>query len=145
MGTTMKDKQYIIIIGCGRLGSTMANHLSTQGHSIVMIDLNSSAFHRLNTEFSGFKMEGDATEFTVLKQAKIDKADVLMALTDDDNINIMVAQIAKEFFKTNKVIARVVDPLKQTIFNDLGLETLSPTMLTQDYLRNWIEKGSVNI
>jgi trk system potassium uptake protein len=137
----MKEKQYIIIIGCGRLGSAMANHLSTHGHSIVMIDLNSSSFHRLNTEFSGFKMEGDATEFTVLKQAKIDKADVLMALTDDDNINIMVAQIARDFFGTVKVIARVVDPLKQTIFNDFGLETLSPTMLTQDYLRTWIDKG----
>ncbi len=136
----MKDKQYIIIVGCGRLGSSMANFLSTQGHSIVMIDLNGSAFHRLNTEFSGFKMEGDATEFSLLKQAKIDKADVLLALTDDDNINIMVTQIAREFFGTKKVIARVIDPLKQTIFNDLGLETLSPTLLTQDFLRTWISK-----
>jgi trk system potassium uptake protein len=137
----MKDKQYIIIIGCGRLGSTMANHLSTLGHSIVMIDLDSSSFHRLNTEFSGFKMEGDATEFAVLKQAKINKADVLLALTDDDNINIMVAQIAKEFFDTKKVIARVVDSLKQTIFTDLGLDTLSPTLLTQDFLKTWLQKA----
>lgn len=137
----MKNKQYIIIVGCGRLGSTMANYLSTQGHSIVMIDLNSSTFYKLNTEFSGFKMEGDATEFAVLKQAKIDKADVLLSLTDDDNINIMVTQIAKEFFGIEKVIARVVDPLKQTIFNDLGLETLSPTLLTQDYLKTWINKA----
>lgn len=137
----MKDKQYIIIIGCGKLGSSMANHLSAYGHSIVMIDLDSSSFHKLSTEFSGFKMEGDATEFSVLKQAKINQADLLMALTDDDNINIMVTQIAREFFGIQKVIARVVDPLKQTIFSDLGLETLSPTLLTQDYLKSWMNKG----
>ncbi|HNW99949.1 MAG TPA: TrkA family potassium uptake protein [Candidatus Cloacimonadota bacterium] len=137
----MKEKLYIIIVGCGRLGSAMGNHLSLKGHSIVMIDLKSDAFHKLNTEFSGFKMEGDATEFSVLQQAKIEKADILMSLTDDDNINIMVAQIAQKFFGIKKVIARIVDPLKQTIYADLGLDTISPTLITQDFLQTWITKG----
>jgi trk system potassium uptake protein TrkA len=137
----MKNRQYVIIVGCGRLGSQLANHLSTQGHSIVMIDLNNNSFSSLSTEFSGFKLEGDATEFSVLTQAKIAQADKVIAVTDDDNINLMVAQIAREIFKVKDVIARVVDPLKQIIFQDLGVETLSPTLLSQNYLQNWMQKA----
>jgi trk system potassium uptake protein TrkA len=82
---------YVIIVGCGKFGSYLANNLSREGHSVVVIDVKASSFNELTAEFSGFVIEGDATEFAVLKEAKIDRADVLIAATENDNVNLMVA------------------------------------------------------
>ena len=122
-------KLYIIIVGCGRLGSYLANRFSYQGHSVVVIDSNPSSFDHLDLHFSGFKMEGDATELQVLKQAKIDKADLLLASTEDDNINFMVAQVAKKIFHVPSVMARVYVPDRESIYNELGIETICPTII----------------
>ena len=126
---TKKNIQFIIIVGCGRLGSFLANALSLRGHSVVVIDNNSKSFDTLSVEFSGFKVEGDATEFAVLKQGKIDKADLLVATTREDNINIMVAQIAKKFFHVPKVVARVFEPEREKFYRDLGIEIVCPIVL----------------
>jgi len=121
---------YIIIIGCGRLGSYLANSLSRSGHSIVIIDKNQNTSKLLNSEFSGFFIEGDATEFSVLKQAKIDKSDVVVATTQDDNLNLMVAQIAKQIYQVKRVVARVFDPNREIIYRDFGIETICPTIIS---------------
>ena len=131
---------YIIIVGCGRLGSYVANKLSRDGHSVVAIDIDESAFNALSTEYSGFRVEGDITEFAVLKQVKVDKADMLIATTREDNINLMVAQIAKEIFHVPRVMARVFDPRRGEIYSDLGIETICPTSIAGDAFLERLEE-----
>jgi trk system potassium uptake protein len=120
---------FILIVGCGRLGSFLANRLSSKGHSVVAIDVKESAFELLSPEFSGFRVVGDATEFTVLKEANIEKADVFIATTNDDNINLMVSQIAEKIFDVPKVMARVFDPKRESIYKDFDIEAISPTSI----------------
>jgi len=123
------ENLFIFIVGCGRLGSFLANRLSSKGHSVVVIDIRDSAFDALSAEFSGFRMVGDATEFTVLKEAKIKEADVFIATTRDDNVNLMVSQIAKNIFHVPKVMARIFDPKRESIYKDFDIEAISPTLI----------------
>jgi trk system potassium uptake protein TrkA len=120
---------FIIIVGCGRLGSYLANRLSRAGHSVVVIDIKESAFDALSAEYSGFRMEGDATEFGLLKKAKADKADLFIATTGEDNVNLMVAQVAKRLFSVPRVMARVFQPKREEVYHVLGIETVCPTSI----------------
>jgi trk system potassium uptake protein len=123
----MKGSLYIVIVGCGRLGSHLANQLSRVGHSLVVIDKNESTFDDLSPEFSGFRIPGDATQITVLRQAKLNNADVFFATTHEDNVNLMTAQVAKKIFEVPHVLARVFDPKRERAFGRLGIETICPT------------------
>jgi trk system potassium uptake protein TrkA len=137
-----KNKRlYIIIVGCGRLGAYLANRFSRAGHSVVVIDGDAESFEKLSLHFSGFKIEGDATELQVLKQAKIDQADLLLATTDDDNINLMVAQVARKIFAVPRVMARVYTPDRENIYADLGIETICPTTIVGDLLADMYIEG----
>lgn len=136
-------KLYVIIIGCGRLGSHLAASLSGQGHSVVAVDSRNDAFDALTSEFSGFRIEGDATEFAVLKQAKIDRADLVVATTDDDNVNLMVAQVASRIFNVPRVIARVEDPRKEEIYSSLGIETICPASLAGNTFMETLKSGGL--
>lgn len=121
--------RYVVIVGCGRLGSTVANTLSQLGESVVVIDRDERTFADLSGEFSGFRITGDAAELAVLRQAKIERADVVLAATDQDNLNLFVAQAAKELFGVRQVAARLFDPSREPIFEELDIVTISPTML----------------
>lgn len=123
---------YIIIVGCGRLGGLLANQLSADGHRLVVIDEREAAFDKLSTEFSGFRITGDASELAVLRQAHSEQADYLFAITTQDNVNLMVAQIARKIFNVPKVVARVYDPAREMIYREFGIETISPTKLSSD-------------
>ncbi|OFW63843.1 MAG: potassium transporter TrkA [Actinobacteria bacterium RBG_19FT_COMBO_36_27] len=133
-----RKDDYIIIIGCGRLGSHLANLLSASKKSIVIIDKNEESFKRLNPNFSGFTIEADAIEEEVLEEAKIDQADVVVSVTNDDNTNIMIAQIAKKIYNIPKVIARLVEPNKQKIYDKLGIVTICPTILSAEEISKTI-------
>ena len=124
--------QYIVVVGCGRLGSILASRLSSQGNSVVVIDPYESSFSNLSSDFSGFQITGDASEIEILRSAKVDRADCLLAVTDKDNINLMVTQIAKQIFQTSIVLARVFDPAREKIYRDFGIATISPTQLSAD-------------
>ncbi|MGV2828807.1 NAD-binding protein [Myxosarcina sp. GI1(2024)] len=126
------SSKYIVIVGCGRLGSILACRLSAGGNSVVVIDSHESSFQNLTSEFSGFQIAGDASELSVLRSAKADKADYLLAVTDKDNINLMVAQIAKQVFQISIVLARVFDPAREGIYREFGIATISPTKLSAD-------------
>jgi trk system potassium uptake protein TrkA len=126
--------EYIIVVGCGRLGVHLANQLSRQGHSVVAIDVNDAKFRNLSAEFSGFRLEGDALELDVLKQAKTASADKLIAVTHDDNVNLAIAQIAHAVFEVPVVVARVNDPQREAIFRELGVHTVCPLLLAHDDL-----------
>lgn len=122
--------QYIVVVGCGRLGSMLASRLSGQGNSVVVIDPYESSFSNLSSDFSGFQITGDAAEIEILRSAKADQADCLLAVTDKDNINLMVAQVARNIFEIGIVIARVFDPAREQIYRDFGIATISPTQLS---------------
>jgi trk system potassium uptake protein TrkA len=126
----MGSNQYIIIVGCGRLGSLLANRLSGLGSSVVVVDRDEKAFENLSTEFSGFQVTGDAAELAVLRQARIDRAECVLAITSYDNVNVMVAQVARTVFGVPKVMARVNDPSREAVYREFGIETICPTNLS---------------
>ncbi len=126
------NNKYIIIIGCGRLGRVLTGRFSSQGHSLVVVDSNAEKFSLLGSDFSGFTIEGDAIEMAVLIQARIDKADALLAVTNNDNINLMVAQVAKDIYMVPQVMARVYDPKREIIYKNLNVSTVCPMLLAAD-------------
>jgi trk system potassium uptake protein TrkA len=128
----MAKSQYIVIVGCGRLGCILASRLSSQGHSVIIIDRDESTFKSLSVEFSGFQIIGDAAELAVLQSANTQKADCLLAVTGKDNLNLMVAQLAKTLFKVPTVLARVYHPLREAIYQEFGIGTISPTELAAE-------------
>ena len=132
---------YVIIVGCGRLGGFLANRLSREGHSVVVIDNKPTAFDKLSADFSGFKIEGDATEAAVLEQARVDRADALIAATREDNANLMIAQVASRIYRVSKVVARVFDPSREDIYRELGIETICPTTIATEAFVRYLTAG----
>jgi len=128
----MASDLFIVIVGCGRLGSHLANQLSRAGHGVVVVDADEHAFSGLSPEYSGFCVEGDATEHAVLKQAKVDKADMVIATARNDNVNLMVAQMARTVFAVPRVLARVFEPARKPIYRRLGIESICPTSVAAD-------------
>lgn len=134
---------YVVIIGCGRLGSTVAKKLSDEGHDITIIDNNIDNLDRLGSGFNGQRIRGVEFDNDVLLDGGIEKADVFLALTSDDNKNIMASQIASNIFEVKRVIARVCEPSKGAIYESLGIETVKPIQLADEVIRNRIiEEGS---
>lgn len=136
----MQGSRYIIIVGCGRLGSILANLLSADGHQLVVIDSRPKAFEALSVEFSGFTIVGEAIEQETLKQAHIEKADYLFATTTEDNVNLMVAQIASKIFNVPHVVARIYDPARERVYRGFGMETISPTNLAAQAFLEILQK-----
>jgi trk system potassium uptake protein TrkA len=124
--------QTVIIVGCGRLGSMLANRLSSLGKDVVVVDPDEDAFKSLSTAFSGFRITGDAAELTVLRRAGIEGADCLLATTHNDNVNLMVAQVARTIFNVPVVIARVYDPAREAIYGQFEVDTICTTTLTAE-------------
>ncbi len=129
---------YVIIVGCGRVGSELAKLLSNEGHNVVVIDKNSAAFDRLGGTFNGLTMAGSGFDLKLLKQIGIEKADAFCAVTNGDNTNLISAQVAKKIFNVPKVLARVYDPQRAHIYTALGLDIISGTILFAAMLRDKI-------
>ena len=119
----------IVILGCGRVGSTLATMLDRAGHTVSIIDFSSEAFRRLQPDFSGTTIVGNGVDEEILIRAGIKEADAFAALTNGDNRNIMSSQIAKEIFNVKKVVCRIYDPIRESTYHELGLETISPTIV----------------
>ncbi|MDD3274465.1 MAG: TrkA family potassium uptake protein [Candidatus Omnitrophica bacterium] len=129
---------YVIIVGCGRVGTELAKLLSGEGHDVVVIDKSHEALKRLGDTFNGLTMVGNGFDLALLKQVGIEKADAFCAVTDGDNTNLISAQVAKKIFSVPKVIARVYDPQRANIYSSLGLDIISGTMLFSSMLRDKI-------
>lgn len=125
-----RSKDYIIIIGCGRLGSSIANSMSDIGTNVLVIDNNKDAFRKLLPSFGGLTLSGDAADLDILHEAQIEKATIVLAVTNNDNTNIMVAQIAKALFNIQRVIARLYDPERECIYREFGINTICPSVLS---------------
>ncbi|HET9847662.1 MAG TPA: TrkA family potassium uptake protein [Candidatus Dormibacteraeota bacterium] len=118
----------IVIVGCGRVGAMAASALSKAGHHVTVVDINRRAFDRLANDFAGDMVLGNGIDEDVLRKAGIEKADGFASLTNGDNRNIMAAEIAREIFKVPRVITRIYDPMREDVFRELGLKTVSPTL-----------------
>ena len=123
----MKRDMYVIIAGCGRVGSSMAKQLVGEGHDVVVIDEDPGAFRLLGDDFPGQRVVGAALDWDVLREAGIEGADAFAAATDGDNTNIVCALIAWRRFEVPCAIARVYDPLRARVFARLGVHTVCPT------------------
>lgn len=117
---------YIIIIGCGRLGSNLARGLSDDGNNVCIIDRNSDRLNALGSGFNGLRIKGVEYDSDNLLEAGVQQADALIAVTSDDNINITVSLIAEKIYHVPKIIARVNDPEKNYFYNKLGIDTINP-------------------
>ena len=129
----------VVIMGCGRTGSWLANILDDAGHSVTVMDVDANSFRRLSPGFKGKAIVGNGIEQEALKKAGIEEAEVFIAVTQGDNRNIMAAQMAKHIFNVPRVICRIYDPLRQEIYQTLGLETISPTTIFAEMLKKWVE------
>ena len=133
----------IVIMGSGRVGARLARMFDREGHQVAVIDLSSQALERLDSDFSGVTVVGTGIDEDVLKRAGIEQADVFLALTSQDNPNIMAAQIASQVFHVPRVITRIYDPAREDTFHELGLETICPTTLVADRIhRSVINQSS---
>lgn len=115
----------ILIIGCGRMGAGLARALAVRGHQMTIIDKDPTAFDRLPSTFAGQKIEGVGFDRQVLLRAGIERADGLAAVTGIDEVNAVVARVAREVFKVPRVVARLDDPRKAEIYRRLGLQTVA--------------------
>jgi trk system potassium uptake protein TrkA len=129
---------FVIIVGCGRVGSELAKLLASEGHDVVIIDKNQAAFNRLGDTFNGVTIVGNGYNQNLLKQAGIEKADAFCAVTNGDNTNLVSAQVARKIFKVPKVLARIYDPERANIYAALGLNIISGTILFASMLRDKI-------
>ena len=121
---------YIIVAGCGKIGANLVKTLSNEGHDVVVIDPNEESFAQLESGTNCLTITGMCIDEDVLKSAGIEHADALLAVTSDDNVNIMTAQIAKQLYHVPHVVTRIYDPDKDAVLRQMGLNTVCPTMLT---------------
>lgn len=124
-----RQRVKIVVLGCGRVGATLANMMDRAGHDVSVIDYSNDAFQRLSPEFHGSTYVGNGVDEDVLVRAGIREADAFAAVTNGDNRNIMASQIAKEIFQVKKVVCRIYDPIREETYHELGLETICPTIV----------------
>jgi trk system potassium uptake protein TrkA len=124
----------VIIIGCGRVGAATATELDKRGDHVTVIDVNQHAFEKLPSDYSGITIRGNGADEDVLRSADAQMAEVVMALTEGDNRNVMAAQLAKHVFGVPRVIAKINDPLRAKAYRTLGLETICRTNILSEAL-----------
>jgi trk system potassium uptake protein TrkA len=127
----------IVIVGCGRVGATLARILAVEGHHVTVIDEKKEAFRRLGERFPGDTVLGNGIDVDVLRRAGIEHADGFAATTNGDNRNVMAAQVASLIFKVPRVMARIYDPLRASVYHELGIETINPTTLGAGMIRDY--------
>ena len=130
----------VVIMGCGRVGAQLAIALDREGNDVTILDLRSDAFsRRLPADFRGRAIVGNGIDVDVLRRAGLDSADAFVAVTQGDNRNVMAAQVAQHLFSVKKVVCRIYDPIREEIYRTLGIQTISPTMVGAQLLKEAIE------
>ena len=137
---------HIVIMGCGRVGSTLAHSLEVRGHSISIIDQNPDAFRRLGADFAGVTITGNGFDRDVLIEAGIERADAFAAVSSGDNSNIISARVARETFGVNRVVARIYDQRRAEVYERLGIPTVATVRWTADrMLRHLLPHDQVEL
>ncbi|MDO5671824.1 MAG: TrkA family potassium uptake protein [Actinomycetaceae bacterium] len=121
---------HFVVMGCGRVGSSLATQLDNRGHSVSVIDVNPESFRRLPASFSGQQVMGIGFDRDVLEQAGIEDAYAFAAVADGDNSNILAARIVRETFGVRNVVARIYDPARAEVYERLGIPTVGTVKRT---------------
>jgi trk system potassium uptake protein TrkA len=130
-----------VIVGCGRVGSVLADALDRAGHDVVIIDISTTAFDRLPGTFGGDAVRGDGTDEDTLRRSGAEDADLFMAMTEGDNRNVMASQLAAEALGAKQVIAKINDPLRASAYAELGIATLCRTNLMSTAVSDFLGLG----
>jgi trk system potassium uptake protein TrkA len=134
---------HVVIMGCGRVGSTLARTLEELGHTVAVIDRSASAFKRLPSTFKGRTVTGFGFDQDTLTEAGIAEAGAFAAVSNGDNSNIISARVARENFGVEHVVARIYDPKRAEVYERLGIPTVATVRWTADQvLRRLIPSGS---
>lgn len=120
----------ILVIGCGKVGARLADMLSAEGHAVSVVDRNEANFSLLSDDYDGMKTCGVPMDQDVLKKAGIESCDAVAAVSPDDNVNIMVSEVAQKIFGIQHVVARIYDPDREDVFSHFGISTICPTHMT---------------
>jgi trk system potassium uptake protein TrkA len=129
----------VVIVGCGRVGAGLAAVLAEAGETVAVIDKDAKAFERLGEEFTGQTVEGIGFDRDVLERAGIARADALVAVTSGDNSNVVAARVAKDAYRVPRVIARIHDPRRAALYEELGIVTVSSTGWALRKIRDYLE------
>jgi trk system potassium uptake protein len=134
---------HIVIMGCGRVGSTVAHILEDQDHSVAVIDQDPDAFRKLPAGFKGKKITGIGFDRDVLIEAGIERADAFAAVSSGDNSNVIAARVVRESFGVERVVARIYDPRRAEVYQRLGIPTVATVRWTADQmLRKLLPEGA---
>ncbi|HEX8347931.1 MAG TPA: TrkA family potassium uptake protein [Actinoplanes sp.] len=137
---------HVVIMGCGRLGSTLAHKLDGRGHSVAVIDQNADAFRRLGADFHGTTVCGIGFDGDVLRAAGIERADAFAAVSSGDNSNIISARLARETFGVSRVVARIYDQRRALVYERLGIPTVATIRWAADRMvRQLVPEGTVEV
>jgi trk system potassium uptake protein TrkA len=133
----MKNKKKILIVGSGRLGASIAANLSSQGKDVIIIDKNGESFRKLDDEFGGYDLIGDATDLTVLEnEAIINEVNEVIITTDSDNVNLFIAHICFYIYNVPHVYVRLNDVEKGKLLDNTTIQAIYPFNLSfEDYLQ----------
>ena len=126
----------VVIMGCGRVGAALATMLDEDGHDVTVLDLRAEAFRRLPADYKGRRHVGNGIDQDVLGRIGVGESDAFIAVTQGDNRNVMATQMAKHLFGVERALCRIYDPIREEIYRDLGLETISPTLVGARLLRD---------
>ena len=134
---------HVVIMGCGRVGTTIATSLEALGHSVAIVDQDETAFRRLPPDFSGTQVVGMGFDRDTLIEAGIEQASAFAAVSSGDNSNIISARVARETFGIDNVVARIYDPRRAEVYSRLGIPTVATVRWTADaMLRRLIADGA---
>lgn len=126
----------ILIIGAGQLGRRTAELLDAAGHDVIIVDEKEDNIMLMDQDFDGVSFVGFPLDINTLRRAGVESCDAVAVATSDDNLNITVGQIVKNFFGIENVVARISDPYRETIFAGFGLHTVCPTNMAGEKLVN---------
>jgi trk system potassium uptake protein TrkA len=130
---------HVVIMGCGRVGSTLAQNLESRGHTVAVIDQNPDAFRRLGPEFAGLTVTGIGFDRDVLVEAGVERAGAFAAVSSGDNTNIISARLARETFGVQRVVARIYDQKRAEVYERLGIPTVATVRWTADRMVRHID------
>jgi trk system potassium uptake protein TrkA len=133
----------LIVIGCGRVGSTIAKRFASEGWSVTAVDENESALSRLGENWTGGFIVGHGMDASVLREAGIEDADAVVVATDGDNTNLVIGQVAQKRFGVDCTVVRILDPARADFYRERGLRTICPTSTAIDALSEAVRTCAV--
>ena len=145
MKKLIKKPKTVIVVGCGRLGASLAGSMSEQGYNVIIVDKDEDSVRKLPESFSGYEIIADATDIDVLERADILGAEMLVATTDSDNVNSLIAQIASRIYGVSKVFIRLNDTEKEKLIDGFNIEVIYPFKLSVGEFNRLVANTSVEV